>query len=290
MYCGFDIGGTKVLGVAFDYQDKADPIRDEVAPVAVRREATIENGAAVIGAIENMLQGLESDCSTSFSAVGVGIAGIVDRDGVLRYSPNIEGVCDLEVRRLLQGSLGLPVVVENDATAATWAEWRLGAGRDSRHMLLVALGTGIGTGFVLDGRLCRGWNGFAGESGHMTVEMSGPMHVTGARGPWEYYASGSGLSRLARAAARTGRFRWGCHGSWFDISDTGRACAHPDHRRRPQCFECARRVLSLRCGRGCQPRSCAGPGSGCHRRRFGRYRRSADKRYTGVDSSLCAGR
>ena len=71
-------------------------------------------------------------------------------------------------------------------------------------MALVALGTGLGTGFVFDGRVYRGWNGFAGESGHMTVEMSGPEHVTGASGPWEYYASGTGLGRLARQAAAQG--------------------------------------------------------------------------------------
>ena len=73
-------------------------------------------------------------------------------------------------------------------------------------MALVALGTGLGTGFVLDGRLYRGWNGFAGESGHMTIEMSGPEHVTGGHGPWEYYASGTGLGRLARQAAARGDF------------------------------------------------------------------------------------
>ena len=206
MYCGFDIGGTKVLGVAVGRQDEAESVRDTVAPVAVRSEVTIESGAAVIGVVEKMVEMLESDCSASFSAVGVGIAGIVDEEGVLRYSPNIEGVFDLEMRRRLQDSLGRPVVVENDANAATWAEWRLGAGHGSRHMLLVALGTGIGTGFVLDGRLYRGWNGFAGESGHMVVELSGPRHLTGVRGPWEYYASGPGLGRLARAAAARGDF------------------------------------------------------------------------------------
>ena len=214
MYCGFDIGGTKVLGMAFDYEDgavpvsvrgRAVPVRGEIVPVAVRREISIDSGAAVIKIIEKMVGELEADCSTSFASVGVGIAGIVDREGILRYWPN-NGVFNLEVRRLLQDSLGRPVVVENDATAAAWAEWRLGAGCGSRHMVLVTLGTGIGTGFVLDGRLYRGWNGFAGESGHMIVEMSGPKHGTGARGPWEYYASGSSLGRMARASAARGDF------------------------------------------------------------------------------------
>ena len=199
MYCGFDIGGSKVLGVAVHPDDLA-------APVAVRRDETIADGDALIETIEKMVGALEADCATAFSAVGVGIAGLVDSAGVLKYSPNIDGVLDLEVRRRLRGSLRRPVIVENDATAAVWAESLHGAGRGCRHVALVALGTGIGTGFLFDGRLHRGWNGFAGESGHMTIDLSGPEHVTGARGPWEYYASGTGLGRLARQAAAGGGF------------------------------------------------------------------------------------
>jgi glucokinase len=197
MFCGLDIGGTKVLGVAVH--------PDELTtPVAVRRDATTADSDALVDTIIGMVAALEYECGGSFSAVGVGIAGLVDADGVLRYSPNIDGVLDLDLRSRLRSEWRRPVVVENEATAAAWAESLHGAGRGSRHVALVALGTGLGTGFVFDGRLYRGWNGFAGESGHMTVEMSGPEHVTGAGGPWEYYASGTGLGRLARQAAARG--------------------------------------------------------------------------------------
>ena len=199
MYCGFDIGGTKVLAVAVD---PADPAR----PAAARRDATIDDGKLLIDTVEAAVAALEQQRGRTFSAVGVGIAGLVDRQGVLRYSPNIPSVLDLDLRRRLGRRLCRPVTVENDATAAVWAESRFGAGRGCRHIALVTLGTGIGTGFVLDGRLYRGWNGFAGESGHMVVEQSGSRHLTGARGPWEYYASGPGLSRLAREAAARGEF------------------------------------------------------------------------------------
>ena len=199
MYCGFDIGGTKVLGVAVH----PDAL---TAPVAVRRDATTADGDVLIETITKMVAALEADCGAAFSAIGVGIAGLVDSAGVLKYSPNIDGVLDLDIRRRLRSDLRRPVVVENEATAAVWAESLHGAARGSRHVALVALGTGLGTGFVFDGRLYRGWNGFAGESGHMTIEMSGPEHVTGARGPWEYYASGTGLGRLARQAAARGYF------------------------------------------------------------------------------------
>jgi glucokinase len=143
----------------------------------------------------------------SVESVGVGIAGFVDRAGKLWYSPNIPGVVDFPLRVLLREALGVRVVVENDATAATWAEARLGAVRGSDHVGLVALGTGIGSGFVLDGLLQRGWLGFSGEAGHMVVEMTGEKHLTGARGPWEMYASGSGLGVMTRAAAAQGRLR-----------------------------------------------------------------------------------
>ena len=197
MYCGLDIGGTKVLGVAV----RAD---DLITPVAVRRDATTADSETLVETITRMVTGLEAECGAAFSAVGVGIAGLVNTDGVLKYSPNIDGVLDLDLRRRLRAEWRRPVVVENEATAAAWAESVHGAARGARHVALVALGTGLGTGFVFDGRLYRGWNGFAGESGHMTIEMSGPEHVTGSPGPWEYYASGTGLGRLARQAAARG--------------------------------------------------------------------------------------
>ena len=197
MYCGLDIGGTKVLGIAVHPDDP-------VAVVATRRAATVADGDALVSTMIEMVADLEDECSETFSALGVGIAGLVDSAGVLKYSPNIDGVIDLDLRRRLRTELRRPVVVENEATAAAWAESLHGAARGCRHVALVALGTGLGTGFVFEGRVYRGWNGFAGESGHMTIEMSGPEHVTGARGPWEYYASGTGLGRLARLAAARG--------------------------------------------------------------------------------------
>ncbi len=199
MFCGFDIGGTKVLALAVRPEDPTTPL-------AVRRTATIADGDALINTMTEMIAGLEADCNEACSAVGVGIAGLVDATGVLKYSPNIDGLLDLDIRRRLRAESRRPVMVENEANAAAWAESQHGAGRGARHMALAALGTGLGTGFVFDGQLYRGWNGFAGESGHTTIELSGPEHVTGASGPWEYYASGTGLGRLARQAAARGDF------------------------------------------------------------------------------------
>ncbi len=199
MYCGFDIGGTKVMGIVVHPGDPS-------VPMAVRREPTVADGDAIVETVEKMVEALESDCASAITAAGVGIAGLVDYTGMLKFSPNIAGVVDLDLRRRLRDRLRRPVAVENDATAAVWAELMHGAARGCRNVAFVALGTGLGTGFVLEGRLHRGWNGFAGESGHMTIDLSGPEHLTGASGPWEYYASGTGLARMARRRAAGGGF------------------------------------------------------------------------------------
>jgi len=195
--CGIDIGGTKVLGLAVDV--------DPVEPAAHRLAPTIYDSGSLIDTIVAMVSNLEDDICGRIDAVGVGIAGIVDRSGILRYSPNIPGVVDLNIREILGEALRRPVMVENDAASATWAEHRCGAAVGSDNVAFVGLGTGIGTGFVLDGVLHRGWHGFSGESGHMIIDKTGPVHITGANGPWELTASGTGLTYLARRFAMEGR-------------------------------------------------------------------------------------
>jgi glucokinase len=140
-----------------------------------------------------------------FDAVGIGVPGLVDRTGRLAVGPNLPGVVDVAISTELGGRLDLPVVVDNDATCATWAEVRLGAARGADDAVLVTLGTGIGGGVVAGGVLQRGTNGFAGEPGHMVVDPNGPPCPCGRRGCWERYASGSGLGRLARDAAAAGK-------------------------------------------------------------------------------------
>lgn len=134
-------------------------------------------------------------------ALGLGLAGLVDSTaGVFTWGPHlpermVKVVADLEER------LGVPVTVDNDANLAALAESRLGAGRDASPMLLVALGTGIGTGLVIDGALFRG-RGFAGETGHMALVEDGLPCACGSRGCWETLVSGSVLDRAASE-------RWG---------------------------------------------------------------------------------
>jgi len=195
--CGIDIGGTKVLGIAVE----SNPLD----PAAETKSRTIYDDDELIESIVGVITRLERETGRSMVSIGIGIAGIVDRRGTLRYSPNIPGVVDLPIHEIISERLGRPIRIENDATTAAWAEHLIGAGAGSENMLFVGLGTGIGTGFVLDGNLHRGWNGFSGESGHMTIDKLGPLHLTGARGPWELTASGSGLARLAAKYAEDGK-------------------------------------------------------------------------------------
>jgi glucokinase len=186
---GVDVGGTKVLGVVVD---------DDGREVAAHRVPTPAGGDAVIDAMVDVIATLRHEHEVD--AIGAGVPGLVDRDGVLRFAPNLPGVVELPVGDRLRDATGLAVRVDNDNTCALWGEHLLGAARDVDDVVLVGLGTGIGGGLLLDGRLARGAHGFAGEIGHMVVARGGIACVCGRSGCWERYASGSALGRLGREA------------------------------------------------------------------------------------------
>ena len=189
---GIDVGGTKCLGV----------VLHDGRIVAEDRRPTPKGHAAIADTIAELAASLGHG-----DTLGVGVPGLVTRDGVLRAAPNLCDVVDFDVAGMVADRVGHPVTVDNDATCATLAEWRLGAAAGCDDVVLVTLGTGIGGGLVLGGVLQRGHNGFTGEYGHMVVDPDGPPCVCGRRGCWERYASGSGMARLAREAALGGRLR-----------------------------------------------------------------------------------
>ena len=136
-------------------------------------------------------------------AVGIGAAGWVDNEqAVVRFSPHLAWRSEPLKARLAE-RIDLPLIVDNDANAAAWAEYRFGAGRGSSVMVCITLGTGIGGGLVINGQLFRGTYGMAGEWGHMISVPGGHWCECGNRGCWEQYASGNALVREARALART---------------------------------------------------------------------------------------
>jgi glucokinase len=181
---GIDVGGTKCLGVVVD----ADGVvLDEVRHATPTAEELID----VLCDIVSHFQSFEIE------SVGVGVPGLVTRDGVFRVSPHIRGISDLAMQDILNTRLGIRTIVDNDATAAAFAEFTIGAARGTKDAIIVALGTGIGGGIVMGGQLQRGTNGFAGEFGHFVVDVNGSECDCGQRGCWETYASGDALRRLS---------------------------------------------------------------------------------------------
>ena len=192
---GIDIGGTKMLGVVVDPADPTTVLGEERVPTPAGAEAVVDG-------IEGLVAALDAGGS---GPVGIGIPGLVDSADVFRFGANLPGVIDLAVGDVVGDRLGRPVAVDNDATCATYAEFRGGAGAGYADGVLLTLGTGIGGGIVVDGRVRHGANGFAGEPGHMLIDPAGPPCPCGRKGCWERYASGSGLGRLGRDAALAGR-------------------------------------------------------------------------------------
>jgi glucokinase len=142
----------------------------------------------------------------AFLGVGVGFPGIIDIEaGMLRKSANLAGWADYPVRDEIQRRLGARVCLENDGNVAALGEKWLGAARDVDNMAMLTLGTGIGGGIVLNGKIFEGMNGMSGEFGHVTLEPEGVPCGCGNRGCAERYASATAIMRMAREAIATGQ-------------------------------------------------------------------------------------
>ncbi len=189
---GADVGGTKVATLAVDVTTGTIAGRRVVPTPASDAEATVATLAEEVSALLRE--------HPDAVAVGVGASGLADREGVLHFSPNVAWR-DLPLAARIEGAVGRPTVVENDASAAAWGEFRFGAGRGSSEVLVVTVGTGIGGGIISGGELLRGANGFAAEIGHVIVEPGGPPCGCGNLGCWEQMASGRAIDRLGREAA-----------------------------------------------------------------------------------------
>ena len=187
---GIDVGGTKCLGVLLD--DEGEVAAEERRPTPKETDELV----ARLCELSEVLGPAES--------IGVGVPGLVTRQGMLRAAPHITRVADLPLRDLLMERLGREVVIDNDATSALLAESTIGNAQGVRDAVLVTLGTGIGGGVLAGGVIQRGANGFVGEMGHMVVDPEGPDCPCGRRGCWERFASGSALAHFGRVAAMAG--------------------------------------------------------------------------------------
>lgn len=188
---GVDIGGTKIAAAVISPDGSLGPVRTEPTP----GNDVADTERAIVGLVGE----LAGDGAPT--AVGIGAAGWISADrATVLFSPHLAWRNE-RLRDSLQARIGAPIIIENDANAAAWAEYRFGAARGHATALCVTLGTGIGGGIVLDGQIFRGAFGLAGEWGHTRVVPDGRRCACGNRGCWEQYASGRALARDARELA-----------------------------------------------------------------------------------------
>ena len=190
---GIDFGGTSIkLGLI---QAGGLMQRAESLPTLA-----YSSGEALLAAMLSAVDDLRAQ-HPGVMAVGVGLPGIVDsKKGVVHHLTNVPGWVNVPLRELLTIHTGLPAVIENDANAMTYAEWKFGAGRRHAHVVCVTLGTGVGGGMILDGRLYRGAHLGAGEIGNMSIDYQGIPGVYGNLGALEAYVGNRQIA--ARAALR----------------------------------------------------------------------------------------
>lgn len=184
---GIDIGGTKIAGAIVD--DEGRIVSQLSKPSPASNAQHMED--TVVELIAELSEGRR------VIAAGIAAAGFIDKDqSSVYYAPNIAWRNE-PLRDKLEARVALPIVIENDANAAGWAEYRFGAGRNVTHMTMLTLGTGVGGAIVINGELFRGGFGAGAEIGHLRVVNDGLLCGCGARGCIEQYGSGRALMRFA---------------------------------------------------------------------------------------------
>ena len=189
---GVDIGGTSTKAGLVEMSGRLEE----------RFEAPTDPQAATkttIQVVEHMVQRAE-ELGYVPVAVGIGAAGFVDvRTGSITFSPNLV-YDDPDIADAVAARVNLPVMVDNDANAAAWGERAVGAARGALNVAAILLGTGIGSGFIINGRVLRGHSGAAAELGHTVIDPGGAQCGCGLKGCFEQYASGPAIARMAREA------------------------------------------------------------------------------------------
>lgn len=199
---GIDLGGTKILAAVVDGDGAIvgmakKKTKAELGPDAVIKRIT----DAALSAVANAKTSIKS-----IAGVGIGAPAPVDYEtGVVYSAPNLPGWDEIPLGERLQAEFNVPVLVDNDVNLGTLGEWSQGAGRGCRHMVGIFVGTGVGGGIVIDGKLYRGARYAAGEIGHMIVQPNGPLCSCGQCGCLEAFASRTAIERSVRAGLTGGR-------------------------------------------------------------------------------------
>jgi len=198
---GVDFGGTNVkVGLV---SARGHVHRSRMLPTKAigRPAAFIEGLSQAVGSLARMV-GL---APAQLRGVGVGVPGPVDATRGLVYSTvNVPGWHEVPLRAQLERRLRCPCAIDNDVNLVALGEWRVGAGRGSRNLICLTLGTGVGGGLILNGSLYRGSRGAAGELGHMVIDPRGRRCGCGARGCLEAEVGTAAILAMGRAALRRG--------------------------------------------------------------------------------------
>ena len=197
---GVDLGGTNLRIAAVDNNGRVLEKITTGTEVTRGRDLVIFE---MCNAIDSLVTKFRS--SGHFAGSGIGVPGIIEmQTGMLRESPNLPGWQDYPVKEEIERRLGTTVILENDANSAALGEKWLGAAGNVDDMCMLTLGTGVGGGIVLQGRIWHGMTGMAAELGHITVDPNGPDCGCSSRGCIEQYASATAIKRMAVEAIATG--------------------------------------------------------------------------------------
>ena len=187
---GVDIGGTKIAAGVVD---------EEGNILSTHKVPTPGTAEGIVDAIASAVEGARA--GHAIVGVGIGAAGYVNRQrSEVYFAPNIHWRNE-PLKEKVETRVGLPVVVENDANAAAWGEYKFGAGKGHRNVICITLGTGLGGGIIIGNKLRRGHYGVAAEFGHIRMVPDGLLCGCGSQGCWEQYASGRALVRYAKQRA-----------------------------------------------------------------------------------------
>ena len=198
---GVDLGGTNLRIAAVEQNGALLEKINLSTQTSLGRDYVIEEMCAAIREVAARHQQ-----GGKLLGIGVGVPGILDtRSGLLHEAPNLPGWSKTHVGSEIEGRLNTRVVIENDANAAALGEAWLGAGGNATDLAIFTLGTGVGGGIVLGGKIWRGMSGIAGEFGHIIVDPEGVPCTCGSRGCLEQYASVVGITRMAKEMIASGQ-------------------------------------------------------------------------------------
>lgn len=200
---GIDIGGTKC---AVSIAGTDGTILDRRSEPTRGADRSPDEVLECLAAHARDLMARATAARSDMIGAGVSCGGPLDtKSGVIFAPPNLPKWKAVPVKAVFEKALAIPVRVENDANATAAAEWKFGAGMGAQNLVFMTMGTGIGGGIIVDGALVHGTNDLAGELGHQTIVMNGPLCGCGKRGCLEALASGPSIARLARESMRYGR-------------------------------------------------------------------------------------